>query len=138
MSGEIELVEGETIIGKYSVEIARWAGGRWNTTVPPLYVTLTQARLILQPQTRRRYDPAVIPLGCIKRIADLENSPRRGILLYVDCGAPISLFTAGHQGEDFVRHLRASVYAGDFKTLHFEPQIDHTQLRRIIDCVRAI
>lgn len=98
-------------MGHYSVEIARYVGGLWTPTVPPLYATLTDQRLILQPQTRRRYEPAIIPGRAISSLSRIEQTyagrHQRGVVLYLPQGITISLLAAGKQGATFIEALQA-------------------------------
>lgn len=62
------LEEGENLLGRYHVEINRRSGDRWVSTVPPLYALTTDRRMVLQPQTRKKYEPASLPGGAIKDV----------------------------------------------------------------------
>lgn len=110
------LSSGEHLIGHYSVEIARRVDGMWTGTVPPLYATLTDRRLILQPQTRRRYEPAIIPRRAITAIREFDEAHagrrRHGVVLYLLHNPPISLLAAGQQGEDFIDQLTEIYHLG--------------------------
>lgn len=142
------LLENEQFIGNFSVEIARWNGGRWTATVPPLYATLTNTRLFLHPQTRRRYEPAIIPRRYIRRVAELDDPYRRGIVIYLREGTPLSIFAAGLQGETFINHLFESHPIT--RTIHatlpdvapcpvkFDNQVEVDRLRRLIDRLQQL
>ncbi len=142
------LLEGEQFIGTYSVEIARWNGDRWTATVPPLYASLTDQRLILHPQTRRRYEPAIIPRSTIRRVAELDSVYRRGVVIYLRDGTPLTIFAAGNQGETFMNHLFAAhrVTRTVAQTppqfapcpVEFETNVEIDRLRRLIACVEQI
>lgn len=135
------LLPEEQHIGTYSVEIARWNGGRWTATVPPLYASLTDKRLILHPQTRRRYDPAIIPRYYIRRITDLNDPYRRGVVLHLHGGTPVSIFAAGQQGETFIHHLTGLSPRDSLLPacpVRFDQRIDGERLRRLIQRIEAL
>ncbi|MBC8099681.1 MAG: hypothetical protein H7Y11_09580 [Armatimonadetes bacterium] len=85
------LLEDETITGRYNAEIARWSNNRWISTIPPIYLFVTTQRVILQPQTRKNYQPAAIPGKGIRSVKPL-NTQRQGIMLHLKDDFSISLF----------------------------------------------
>src|SRR5687768_356859 len=98
------LVEGEQSLGQYNVEIARWSNDKWVSTVPPLYAMITNRRLILQPQTRKRYTPASIPGKYITDIYRLE-SERKVVSISLKTGYQINMFISLGKGDIFIEKL---------------------------------
>jgi hypothetical protein len=135
------LLPDEQHTGTYSVEIARWNGGRWTATVPPLYASLTDRRLILHPQTRRRYDPAIIPRRSIRRITELDDPYRRGVVLHLEGGTLLNIFTAGYQGETFITQLHAmheQPVVLPACPVRFDTRVEVDRLLRLIHRVEAM
>lgn len=134
-----ELVqEGETLLGDFNVEVARWVNERWSPTMPSLYAVLTDHRLILQAQTRKRHEPAIIPGRYIKRVLEtFDHYQRRVVIIHLKTGQQISLFTSRNQaGADFVRHLRTmSVPPSPIK---FNPELELNSLQKIINYVEKL
>lgn len=136
MFGEHLLAEGETIIGRYQAEIARWTNERWVSTVPPIYLTLTNQRLILQPQTRKRHDPASIPGRYIKDVSDLKAN-RQGIILTLKNDQRIHLFiSTGRNHVQLIEQLRALAALPPSKDYHLPLTFDN--LQRLIDFVKTL
>lgn len=101
------LLEGETLLGSYSVEIARYKNERWVSTLPALFAVITDQRLILQPHTRKRHDPAIIPGRYIAKVTDMDVERRHMLMLTIRTGHQISMFIAGPQCAEIAAHLRA-------------------------------
>ncbi len=93
------LLEDEQLIGDYNMEIARWTRQRWTSTVPSLYVVITDRRLVIQPHGRKRRAPAIIPASHILHVRPLDDTPRAGISLRLKSDHRITLFVpaANHQ-----------------------------------------
>lgn len=100
------LIEGETVIGRYNVEIARpTRDGRFTSTVPPIFITITDQRLIMQPQTRKRYAPAIIPGYYIKNVQRLKAS-RSGATITLKNTYRINLFITTNLNPTFINQVR--------------------------------
>lgn len=130
------LEEGEVLIGDYNVEIARWRDGNWTPTIPPLYVVLTDHRMILQPHARKRLDPAIIPARYIKEVRELDTDNRHGIMLHLKTGHQISMFVSGDPNRGMLRGLRAMMTPPS--PVRFEPQLDLGGLQKLIDYFSAM
>ncbi len=76
---QITLFSGEKKFGQYQVAIVRHTASGWVPTVPPLNALVTNYRIVLQPQTRRRYTPASIPSNYIMRVGDVQFGNHRGV-----------------------------------------------------------
>jgi len=104
---ESELLnEGETVIGRYNVEIARVTrDGRFTSTVPPIFIIITDKRMILQPQTRKRYAPAIIHGQFIKNAQQLKNE-RSGTTIILKNDYRINLFITTNLNPTFINQVR--------------------------------
>lgn len=100
------LLDDEQIQGNYNIEIARWSNGRFTTTVPALYATITDMRMVLVPQTRKRYEPASIHGSIIANIEPLD-SVRPGICLRLTTGQCITMFLPVVAPDTFKQQLNA-------------------------------
>lgn len=99
------LRDGEKLLGRYTVEIARWTGGRLSSTVPPIYVLVSHERLIMTPQTRKRYEPAIIPAHYISNAKNLK-ADRSGACITLKNGFQINLFITASYNQEFINHVR--------------------------------
>ncbi len=79
LTNQITLVPGESTLGQYQVAIVRYTASGWVPTVPPLNAVVTNFRIVLQPQTRRRYDPATIPSTYVMRVSEVQFGNTRGV-----------------------------------------------------------
>lgn len=125
------LKEGEELLGSYNVEIARWQSDRWVSTVPTLYIVLTDHRMILQPHTRKRYEPAIIPARYITQVTELEAPYRHGVLMRLATGHQIGMFISGRFNREVLRNLHRMMRP--IKPMQFNPQLDIQQLQKLID-----
>ena len=131
--------DGENILGRYNVEVARWAIDKkdWVPTMPPLYASLTATKLILQTQTRKKRTPAQIPIKSIKQVVSAsDNYKRRVVILHLKNDYIISLYTPRqHVGKDFLAHLRLVVMPSP---VVFQPKPESINLERIIHFVQKL
>jgi hypothetical protein len=130
------LHEGENLLGSYNIEIARWVNERWIGTVPLLYVVLTDHRLILQPQARKHYEPAVIPGRYIKQVTDVNDDRRRGLLITLKTGHRIGMVAAGVQADTFARNLRTLMVPPS--PVRFESELNLTSIQKLITFVENL
>jgi hypothetical protein len=124
------LKEGETFIEDYNIEIARWTNTHWTSTVPPLYAILTDHRIILQPHTRKRYDPAIIPTSYVTNVVRL-NTDRNGIMLYLKTGHRIGMFVTADPQDTLLHNLQRR--KAPKRQVHFDGEFDAATVRRIIE-----
>ncbi len=128
-------VEGEHMLGSYHAEIARLANGRWSPTVPPLYATVSNRRLILQPQTRKKYAPASIPGKVIQSVDPIEDLPR-GVRIALKSGHEINLIVRWGSSTDFINDLRSSVVVVPART--YVPPLPVNDLQKLIEFVQTL
>lgn len=100
------MVEGEQKIGYYQVQVARLTSSGWVATVPPLNALVTNARLILLPQTRKPYPPASIPRTYITGITTVALSARQGVQVHLKTGYEINMYVVWSEGENFLEAAR--------------------------------
>jgi hypothetical protein len=129
------LLPDESVKGRYQVEVARWSKDRYVSTVPALYATMTDRRLILQPQTRKRYDPAIIP-GAVIADARPLKSERRGVTIHLKSDYKINLFVSGGSNAQLINQLRE--LAALPPSREFDPPIDPDGLQRLIEFFAAL
>jgi len=130
LTAEHFLVDGETFIDDYNVEIARWSSSHWASTIPPLYAILTNYRVILQPHTRKHYEPAVIPTSYIGNVTEL-NSQRHGIMLHLRTGHRIGMFVSGDHNHELMQNLRQM--RGTKPNYKIDGDFNINTIQRIID-----
>jgi hypothetical protein len=120
------LVEGETVAGRYQVEVARWMGEKWVPTMPSLYMLITDQRIILQPQTRKKYEPASIPGRYIRSVESLKTT-RQGITLTLKNDQRIHLFVPTTHSHIVIEHIRAIATLPVSRTYHLPLTLNHLQ-----------
>jgi hypothetical protein len=131
------LMDGETFIGDYNMEIARWKDGLWSAMIPPLYAIVTDRRLILQPHSRKHHDPAIIPASYIERIQDFSYQYRNGIILHLTTGQKIAVFIPNLRREEIRRNLH-TITAGTTKSKEHTMTLDLGGLQKFIDYVSGL
>ena len=85
------LLPGESKLGRYHVAILRRTSSGWVPTTPPLNVLVTNYRLLMHPQTRRQYQPAVIPSHFITQISKAEMGYHKGVKIGLKNGMHLYL-----------------------------------------------
>ncbi len=137
MLNEAELLlQGEFKLGYYLVEVARCLDTGWVASVPPLDALVTNYRLILAPQTRRRYEPASIPAVYILKIHEMQLGRRLGTIVSLKTGHQLPLFIGyGHAG-DFAENIKTMLTtpAGS----GFKPNPAQNDLQRLIHFIQSL
>jgi len=85
------LLAGECKLGRYHVAILRRTSSGWVPTTPPLNVLVTNYRLLMHPQTRRQYQPAVIPSNFITQVGKAEMGYHKGVTIGLKNGMRLYL-----------------------------------------------
>jgi hypothetical protein len=129
------LTADEQVIGRYQAEIARWGNGRWASTIPPIYMLITNQRLILQAQTRKRYEPASIPARAIRAVDDLK-AHRQGIVVTLKNDQRIHLFISHGHDQSLINQIRAIADLPPVKTYNLPLNVDG--LQKLIEFVETI
>ncbi|RMG86433.1 MAG: hypothetical protein D6712_07495 [Chloroflexi bacterium] len=94
-------IEGERRLGFYQAELARLNGiGHWTPTIPPLMVIVTNYRLLLYPQTRRKYTPASIPARYLQSVGKVELGTFYGIRLILRTGYQLNFVVGPKQQQE--------------------------------------
>ena len=130
-------MDGETFIGDYNMEIARWKDGHWSAMIPPLYAIVTDRRLILQPHSRKHHDPAIIPATYIKRVQDFTYQYRNGIILHLTTGQKIAIFIPNLRREEILRNLH-TMTTGASKSKEHTMTLDLGGLQKLIEYVSGL
>lgn len=129
------LLEDEKVVGRYQVEIARWNNERYVSTVPPLYAIVTDQRMILQPQARKKYEPAIIVGKFIMDARRLKDE-RRGVTIHLRSDYKINLFVSGGNIGVLVDQLRAIAELPPNREYNLPLSTD--KLQQLIDFFEAI
>lgn len=130
------LLDGEASLGQFQISIMRYSSNGWVPTVPPLQATVTNYRLLLQPQQRRRVDPASIPNTFVTRVQDVSLDGRIGVAIHLKTGHQMHFVTQGGAGNSFsacVRRMLASPVGN-----RFEDDLDARDLLLLIARIRLI
>lgn len=100
------LLPGECRLGRYHVAILRFTPSGWSPTTPPLKALVTNYRLMLLPQTRRQYQPAIIPSHFIMQISEVEMGYHKGVKIALKNGLRLYM-TVSYSEDD--NHLTETV-----------------------------
>lgn len=119
----------EVILGRYTGEIARYVNDRYDATLPSLYVLVTDKRIIMWPQVRKKYEPAVIYGKYISGIG-LLKSRRSGVSLRIKNGYVIHLFVQRNRISEFMSQVRDIAKLPPLKEYHLP--LSDKELNRII------
>ena len=131
------LIEGEVCIGDYNMEIARWKDGKWSTMIPPLYVIMTDYRLILQQHSRKSHEPASIPAEYITDFQEFTYQFRHGLILRLKTGQGLALFIPNMKREEIVRNMH-TITAPTATPKSPKIQLDLGDLKKLIDYVSGL
>lgn len=130
------LLEGELSLGQFQISVMRYTPGGWVPTVPPLQANVTNYRLLLQPQQRRRVEPASIPNTFVTRVQDVLLGGRVAVSLHLKTGHQMHFVPQGGTGDSFsacVRQMLASPIGN-----RFEDELGARDLLMLIARIRLI
>jgi len=130
------LEEGEKLYGYYNIEIARWTETQWVGTMPPIFAIVSDQRLIMQAQTRKRYPPAIIPRSAILRVDDLDDGRHYGLMIYLKNEMMMCVLIPGQQFKPFARNMKS--LAVPPSPVEFTPKVELNSLKKIINCVECL
>ena len=136
MNDANQLLDGELKLGYFQISVMRYSPGGWVPTVPLLQAPVTNYRLILQPQQRRRVEPASIPNTFVTRVQDVLLDGRVAVALHLKTGHQMHFVTQGSADESFskcVRQMLASPIGN-----RFEDELDPRGLLLLIAKIRLI
>lgn len=131
------LLPGEVIRSRYQIAIARRTRtAEWVPTVPPLDAAVTNYRLLLRPQTRRRMPPAVIPGAAINQVKAVAFGYRQGVRLILRNGMHLYLMVSWRDGDPLdvalERLLTPSVSRG------YSARPSTTNLLRLVQTIKKL
>jgi hypothetical protein len=124
------LITGEMIMGRYNAEVAHRSGDRYVPLVMPLMMLVTNRRVVLQPQKRKRYEPASIPGRYIRSVDEIKT-PKQGITLTLRDGRTISLFVGWGRDNDLISVIRIIAALPPSRSYNMPLSVDH--LHKLID-----
>lgn len=136
-NSSIPLLSGEQKLGEYQVAIARYSQSGWTPTVPPLNATVTNFRLILQPQTRRHYSPASIPSTYITKVCEVMLGHRSGVLIDLKTGHQLYLFISWSNGSKLSDTLH-TMLTSPVGTNDFHHHLRLSDLKKIIQFISRL
>lgn len=125
------LIEGERLLGLYTVSIARFANSRWSPTVPPLQVAVTNRRLLLRPQVRKSYPPASIPSTFITKVRDLELDGHYALIVSLTTGHQLYIFIGKEHRIKMMDDLNAMQIPPP--RFHFDHNVVSQDIQRLIE-----
>lgn len=126
------LLDGEVLMGQYQAEIAQWREGEWVPMLPPVYIILTDHRLVLQLSTRKKHEPAVIPAQYITSTKTFKQEHRHGILMHIKTGQHISMFVQTRYKDEILQNIH-TVIAPTAPPKKYKIELDVGSLRKIIN-----
>ncbi|MEZ4667085.1 MAG: hypothetical protein R3E39_04055 [Anaerolineae bacterium] len=130
------LLTGEHKLGQYQLEIVRHTASGWAPTVPPLNALVTNYRLILHPQTRRRYSPASIPNTAITQVTDVMLNHRQGVRIALRDGLRLYVVVSWSQGEELTSTMKVMLTTPLGSGFSESPA--HQDIDRIISFIKRL
>jgi hypothetical protein len=129
-------IQGEKRLGLYQVQIARPLSNGWAAAVPPLNAMVTNYRLILQPQTRKPYEPASIPNTYITKVTDVALGHRNGVLVALKTGHQLNMYIALDQIKKFSKDMRQMLTPP--VRGHFANVLAERDIQRLIEFINRL
>jgi len=96
------LLPGESKLGRYHVAILRRTSSGWVPTTPPLDALVTNYRLLMHPQTRRQYQPAIIPSTFITQVGKAELGYHKGVTIGLKNGMRLYMTINWSEDEELI------------------------------------
>lgn len=127
------LLDGEEFVGDYNIEIARYSNRVWRPTLPPIYMVLTDHRIILQPHGRKQQTPAVIPTAYIIHVRPFEEPPRAGLLLSLKTEHRIAMFVPAHRHGQILQDMRRAAMPVSQRKRKYEIHLELGDLQKLIE-----
>lgn len=129
----VRLYPYEKELGVYQVTVIRRAASGWVPSPPPLDAMVTNFRLILHPQTRRRYPVASIPSLLVTTIAEVELGRHQCVTLTLKTGHQLYLSANWGVGADLGGALRAMLTSPVGEP--FKIRLGSDEIRRMIQLI---
>ena len=134
---EAELfVEGERKLGLYTVRIARYRTTGWSPTIPPLEMMVTNRRLFLRPEVRKKYPPASIPRSYIKSVREVDLDAMHGLAISLTTGHNIYIYIDKENADRIVEDIEAMKLPPP--NFQFDAKIVESDIQRIIDFINRM
>lgn len=130
------LLDGEHKLGQYQVEIIRHTTSGWAPTVPPLNALVTNYRLVLHPQTRRRYAPASIPSTAITQVSDVMLNHRQGVRIVLKEGLRLYIVVSWSQGDELTSTMKTMLTSPIGNAFSLSPAQE--DLDRLIEFIKRL
>lgn len=124
------LEDDETHVGSYNAEIARWRDDQWISTIPPIFVIVSDQRVIIQAQSRKHHEPAVIPSRYIKSVTKIESGRRHGVLVCLKTDHYIGMLVAGDPEFTLLENLRTLMHSQKGR---FKHHLDLSGIQKLIN-----
>jgi hypothetical protein len=129
-------VEGERLLGRYTVSIGRYSNARWTPTPPPLHVVITNRRLFMRPQVRKNYTPASIPSNYIAKTQEMELGDHNGLMIALTTGHQIYIILSKEDRYRLMDDL--SAMKAKPTRIQFDHGIIEQDIQRLIDFINRI
>lgn len=134
---EAELfVEGERQLGRYSVTIARHNASGWSPTIPTLNALVTNRRLFLRPEVRKKYPPASIPAAYITKVSEVTLGDRNGLVIGLKTGHQIYIFISKQYSLRFIDDINAMQALPT--RIRFDDKLVQQDIQRLINFINNL
>jgi len=87
----------------------------------------------LATQTRKRYEPAIIPTRHIIRARELQSGVRHGLMIQLKTGHQIGMFIGGDPNHDLIKRLRNALLPQNRTKPNFKIELDLDSIQKMID-----
>lgn len=133
VSTAIQLLTGESQLGQYQVQIARETSSGWVAAVLPLTAVISNARIMLQPITRKPYPVASLPHHYIVKVSLETFSQRGGVTIGLKNGYLLNLFVSWGQTSQFYSDVQRMVTPS--VRMNYIPSLPENDVVRLIDAI---
>lgn len=130
------LLPGECKLGRYHVAILRHSSTGWVPTTPPVNILVTNYRLVLHPQTRRKYQPAVIPSTFITQVSKAEMGYHKGVRIGLKNGMWLYLTINWSESQELTEAVKKMLVSPIGNT--FIPNPAQAELNRLIEFISRL
>jgi hypothetical protein len=133
VSTPIQLLQGELQLGQFQVQIARHTTTGWVAAALPLTAVVSNARLMLQPITRKPYPVASIPGHYMVKVSIDTFGQRSGITIGLRNDYVLNLFVSWGQTNEFYADLKRIMTPS--VRMNFIPSLAENDLVRLIEAI---
>ena len=129
MAETFDMIDGEKLLGHYTVVVLEQMAHGWQPTVMPLSAVVTNYRLVLKPY-KKKYDPATLPSHFIKRVELTKRGRLNCIELRFRSMQSLFLMLSTGKLDDLYHDLSAMITPPP--RFHFDEKVAQEDIKRLV------